>query len=236
MRLAFAAAMTSLSSKLAGAALFAILLSTAASASAADAPTDGAAEAPQPAVVARPPARRELNLAIGPGAFHDGHGSGVMVDAQLLHRRGWLAVGLAGNYGGTVISRYNALGAAGAVGVSLPTARWLRIDLLATGGAHHYSGVGSNEALGSTVSGDAGADAWLPFVGARLGCSVELGSSPGRLALGLLAIAETDVIRTTKSYAVNQVATLQSEERLVRHRVGTERLGGVLTLGGTFDL
>lgn len=183
--------------------------------------------------------RRELALSIRHGIFIDGHSGGIAVGAEVIHRRGLLVVGLVGDYGTTVITAYTYWGGGAALGVSAPVPSWLRLDLLGVAGAHSYSHVGALAFPGSMAAfgyfSDEGSRAVLPFAGARLRSSVEVGASK-RFAIGLEALGETDLARVARSYETTSLSLGYRDVSTSRRTVGTERFSATLTLGGSFDL
>jgi len=186
-------------------------------------------------------ARSELALSIRHGIFIDGQGGGVSLGGELLHRRGLLIVGAVGEWGASVFNAYKYWGGGGALGVSAPSPSWLRLDLLGVAGAYSYDNVGALPFLSAGLAAaggyitDQGSRAMLPFAGARLRSSLELGGA-NRFSLGLEAAAEADLTHATRTYESSNLGFGQRRDYVNQRTVGTERFAAGLTLGGSFDL
>jgi hypothetical protein len=172
--------------------------------------------------------RRELRATAGAGVFSATQGGGYVLDAELLHRRGLLALAAVGDYGTTVFMPPRSFGAAGGAGISIPTVSWLRLDLLGVFGARRYEGVGGMALMGVY---NAGADATLPFMGARAGVALELGGDL-RFVLGIRGAIDRDLGTVTRTTTASSAFFRDTREQTI----GGTRISGVFTLGGTFDL
>lgn len=137
-----------------------------------------------------------LQPVLGVGWFHDrgGSRSGVAPEVDLLFLRRGIAAGpflAAGGGEGQGAQDGVWLGLAG--GWSLRLKEWMRLDLLAEGGAHEVI-------VASEFAGEAAGTATLPFVGARAGLRVTGEVFPTfallwarRGGLGLQATARADL-------------------------------------------
>lgn len=181
--------------------------------------------------------RRDVSFGVRPGVFYDGHGAGITAGADVLYRRGLVVLGVVGETAAAAfLMPYRYAGGGGAVGVSAPTASWLRADLLYVMGAHAYSGVGGTPPWTAMhLYAESPSSATLPFAGARLRVSANLGSS-ARFQIGVEALAETDFVRVRRNYQITEWSLFHQERRTATRTVGTERVGAALVLGGAFDL
>jgi hypothetical protein len=180
--------------------------------------------------------RRDVTIDLHPGAFVDGHGVGPYAGMSVIHRHGLVAGGVFGEGGlswwSPFLPAYTYWGGGAAGGISVPTPRWLRVDVVGVLGVHQYSGVAPVVTGFSVVFPvvDSGASAVLPFAGVR----PKVTFLAGPFAIGLEIFAEIDVLRATRSYELE--AGFGGGRTTRTRTVGTERIGAALTFGATFDL
>jgi hypothetical protein len=230
-RLLLARSMNSAALSLLAALLF---VTTNASADGTEVP-DRHPDCPNPARLEDRSLRRDARLTANSGIFSDSHSGGFALQAEALHRRGLLALGLVGDYGTAVFTPYRYWGGGAGAGISLPTPSWLRVDLLGVAGAHHYHGVGSLTGLVFAMPFapiDPGVSATLPYTGAHLDAAFELGST-ARFVLGVKALLDRDLGSVTKT---STTSTLFATPEAATHQIGGTRAAALLTLGGSFEL
>jgi hypothetical protein len=217
------------------AALLALAVSAIATHAAAAEPDDGEPPAPAEqaeATEATSPekSRSDLLLTAGLGGFTDTSTVGGLLSVTALRQKGLLGYGATFEYGGAVLD-YTTTTAAPLVGIFIDGPHAIRLGLAATGGLHHYEGVGR----GFIFSTDPGASGTTAFVGARAFVGTEVGGKT-RFHIGLQLSVDDDLTRTRTPYVYRETGWTSPHSATASHTVGALRFGTLLALGTAFDL
>ncbi len=193
-------------------------------------PADSAGPA---APAARPVPDSDWSAQGGIGQFVDPDaGMGFTLAGAAMRRTGPIEVGAAIELG-TQIFGYSYVGLAGALGVGVRTRSGVRIDVLALGGSHSYTGVGA-----AFLSDDPGASGTVGFAGGRIFASYPMFRGPHHMTLGIGGSYEKDVTQWHVTYDYVQSGWFGHEDFTdhADHVLGTQRLGLSVNIGGSFDV
>ncbi len=194
-------------------------------------PATAPATEPESAEVSAPEkSRSDLLLTAGLGGFTDTSNVGGLLSVTALRQKGLLGYGATFEYGGAVLD-YTTTTAAPLVGIFIDGPHAVRLGLAATGGLHHYEGVGR----GFIFSTDPGASGTTAFVGARAFVGTEVGGKT-RFHIGLQLSVDDDLTRTRTPYVYQETGWTAPHSATASHTVGTLRFGTLLALGTAFDL
>ena len=157
--------------------------------------------------------------------FNAGEGGGFAMGGMALARFGVFEAGVLAEAGSTVFEyQYMGLGAAG--GVVWRSDYGLRLEALATVGAHEYKGKSSFFSSNEGVSGT------TPFAGVRLAASYAVSSGPVTFDLGVMGVAETDLKRDVEVTSTGFLGGKTTKTGTL----GQTSYGAGLSIGGTFDI
>jgi hypothetical protein len=183
---------------------------------------------------------KSLRILGGAGMFDDpvqGTG-GLTGSVTALVRIAVFEVGIVGQ-GGSAVFGYNFGSGAVLTGLAVQTASGFRADLLGEIGFDSYSGVGASDLFGGAPPGASGT---LPVLGARLGLGYRfLRDAAVHPELAGWFVYDNDVGRTSVEYSTPGTCTSPGQwfctpAGPVKQVIGTQRIGGQITLGVDFDL
>ena len=171
--------------------------------------------------------------AVEVSGYMGANSAGLVMGQALTHRVDWFQYGGFAEVCGLLAPIY---GAGLTAGIAVGGKSGVRLNILGTFGHHWSPSWGAEPSI--LGGGKPGVEGATNFAGTRFGIEYLFGEGPGHFILGLSLLAENDLSRTTQQYQYTETGLFSGDSytRTASATIGTRYYGGLLQLGGSFEL